>query len=150
MRAVIQRVKDCSVTVEHELVSEMQQGILVYVGVEQDDTEDDVAYLAKKIPFLRIYEDSDGKMNVSLTERKDHEMMVISQFTLIADTRKGRRPSYSNAALPEKALSYYNLFIKLLKKMDISVKYGRFQAHMGVSYTNDGPVTILIDSKKTF
>lgn len=147
MKAVLQRVSNCSVTVNNKIVGSIDNGLLVYLGVEEDDADDDIVYLAKKITNLRVFEDSDGKMNLSLQDFENYGILVISQFTLLADTRKGRRPSYSNAATPETAEAKYNDFIEHLRVLGFDPAHGEFQAYMRVSYTNEGPVTIQLDSK---
>ncbi len=149
MRAVVQRVSCCSVSVDNEIIGSIDSGLLVYLGVEHGDTGKDTVYLAEKISGLRIFRDSSGKMNLSVKDCAG-KILVISQFTLCADTRKGKRPSYNNAAHPDTAQSCYMDFISLLRKKDIEVEEGRFGASMDVAYTNNGPVTILVDSKKTF
>jgi D-aminoacyl-tRNA deacylase len=149
MRAVIQRVRSCSVTVGGEITGSIKQGLLVYLGVEQGDTEDDLRYMADKTLNLRIFPDNSGKMNHSVVDLK-LDILVVSQFTLCADARKGRRPSYSHAADSEIASRLYEGYLKLLGQSGISPQCGVFGALMDVSYTNTGPVTILLDSKKTF
>ncbi len=149
MRAVVQRVLACSVVVADEVVGKIDAGLLVYLGVEGDDDERDVRYLADKVINLRIFEDGEGKMNLSVGEL-GQEILVVSQFTLQADVRKGRRPSYNRAAPPEEAERLYQAFLDELAGRGISPASGRFGAHMEVRYTNDGPVTILLDSKKSF
>ncbi len=149
MRAVIQRVKKASVYVNDNLISSISKGLLVLLGVSEDDTETDAKYLAEKTIGLRIFEDSAEKMNLSVSD-VNGEIMVISQFTLYGDCRKGRRPSFTTAAQPIKAEELYNYYISLLSDMGIKPKTGIFQAYMQVELTNDGPVTILLDSKKTF
>jgi D-aminoacyl-tRNA deacylase len=146
MKAVIQRVKKSSVCVENKLVSQIGPGLLVLLGVSDEDMPTDADYLASKIVHLRIFEDDTGKMNRSLIETKG-EMMVVSQFTLFADCRKGRRPSFTNAASPEKAEAIYRYFINMVIGMGIAVKSGVFRAMMEVNLINDGPVTIIIESK---
>ncbi len=149
MRAVVQRVHTCSVTVENKVVGSIQKGLLVYLGVEKEDTDEDLQYLADKIPGLRIFSDSDGKMNLSVQDISG-QILVVSQFTLCADTRKGKRPSYNYAASPQMGEQYYNLFVDTVRTKGIKVETGVFGGKMSVSYTNDGPVTILLDSRKTF
>ncbi len=149
MRAVVQRVKSSSVSVAGEVVGAIDKGLNVLLGVEQDDTEKDIAYLAEKIVNLRIFDDADGVMNLSLKDIAA-EMLVVSQFTLLADARKGRRPSYAHAARPDKARAYYQRFIELVEQSGITVASGTFQAEMMVQINNDGPVTILLDSQKKF
>lgn len=149
MRAVIQRVSKAKVSVDGQVVSSISRGLLVLLGVSEDDTEADVQYLADKTVNLRIFEDSEGKMNLSVNDI-DGEILVISQFTLYGDCRKGRRPSFTNAARPEKAIPLYESYIKSLANMGRNPKTGVFQALMDVELINEGPVTILLDSKKTF
>lgn len=146
MKCVVQRVSDCSVRVGGKEISKINRGLLVYLGVAEDDTEADVDILVKKVCNLRIFEDNDGKMNLSLLDTENPEMMVISQFTLYADVRKGRRPSFSHAAAPEKAETLYMKFVCSVQEYTVSVKHGLFGHFMEVSCTNNGPVTIIIDS----
>jgi D-tyrosyl-tRNA(Tyr) deacylase len=149
MRAVIQRVKSASVTVEGKVVSEINKGLLVFLGVAQEDTPADVDYMSSKIANLRIFEDDDGLMNLSILD-VEGEALVVSQFTLYGDCRKGRRPSFIAAARPEKADSLYQAFMDEISRLGIPVKAGIFQAMMDVELINDGPVTILLDSNKLF
>ena len=149
MRAVVQRVSYSKVTVDGALVGEIHKGLNVLLGIGQEDSQKDIEYLAEKIVNLRIFEDSNDKMNLSLLDVKG-EIIVISQFTLYGDCRKGKRPSYDKAARPEIAEEMYNKFIDYLKKFDIPVQTGKFQAMMMVDIQNDGPVTLLIDSKREF
>lgn len=149
MRAVVQRVSAATVSVEGTVVGRAERGILVYLGVAQGDSTDDAAYLAEKISVLRIFEDSAGKMNLSVRDIEG-EALVISQFTLLADARKGRRPSYSAAAAPDAAKKLYEFFAETLSRSGIPTAKGVFQAVMRVAYVNEGPVTILLDSKKQF
>lgn len=146
MRAVIQRVKESSVTVKNEIIGNIGRGLLVLLGVANEDKADDAEYLADKITNLRIFEDDKGKMNRSLLETGG-EMIVVSQFTLLGDCRKGRRPSFMNAADPEKANELYEHFVKEVRQKGVSVKTGRFRAMMEVSLINDGPVTIILENK---
>ncbi len=146
MRAVIQRVKESSVTVKNEIIGKIGRGLLVLLGVANEDKANDAEYLADKITNLRIFEDDKGKMNRSLLETGG-EMIVVSQFTLLGDCRKGRRPSFVNAADPEKANKLYEHFIKEVRQKGISVKTGRFRAMMEVSLINDGPVTIILENR---
>ena len=149
MRAVLQRVSRAKVTVEGETVGRIGRGILVLLGVAGGDTEKDAIYLLEKTLNIRIFEDAAEKMNLSLLDVKG-ELLVVSQFTLYGDTRKGRRPSFIEAAPPEKANSLYELFMSEARKQIETVQTGRFQAMMSVELINDGPVTILLDSKKLF
>jgi D-tyrosyl-tRNA(Tyr) deacylase len=149
MRAVVQRVKRSSVTVEDQLVGEIGHGLMVLLGVEESDTEKDLDYMVEKIPNLRIFEDSDGKMNLSLMD-VGGELLVVSQFTLLGDARKGRRPGFTGAARPEMANEIYERLVTRISEMGVRVATGQFQAHMMVDILNDGPVTILLDSHKLF
>ena len=149
MRAVVQRVSDCSVTVHGTAVGGIARGILAYLGIGRGDDENDAEYLVEKIINLRIFPDDDGKMNRSLLETGGG-LCVISQFTLYGDTRKGRRPSYSTAALPEEAEPLYRFFIETAAHLGIEVSTGAFGEEMRVDYANLGPVTLLIDSRKLF
>lgn len=149
MRAVVQLVKECSVTVAGNETGAIDTGVLVLLGVSRDDTEKDAIYLADKIVNLRIFPDAEGKMNLSLLDING-EALIVSQFTLYGDCRKGRRPSYSKAAGPEKAEKLYSFFIKLVEGFGVRVGTGIFQAMMEVRLINDGPVTLLLDSRKTF
>lgn len=149
MRAVIQRVHTCSVSVQEKIVGSINKGLLVYLGVEKEDTDKDMRYLVDKTFGLRIFPDSDGKMNHSVDDIKG-QILVVSQFTLCADTRKGKRPSYNSAASPQMGEKYYNLFVDTLREKGIKVETGVFGGKMSVTYTNDGPVTILLDSQKLF
>lgn len=149
MRAVVQRVSRASVTAYGRVCGEIGKGFLVLLGVEDLDEIEDAAYLAEKISNLRIFEDENDKMNLSLMDIKG-EMLVVSQFTLHGDCRKGRRPNFMKAAGAELAEDLYTRFINECSKYVSKVEKGQFQAHMEVSLINDGPVTILIDSKKTF
>ncbi len=149
MRAVIQRVKSASVTVDGELVSEIGAGLLIFIGIAHSDTEVELDYIANKVENLRIFEDSDGKMNCSLLDIGG-SALVVSQFTLYGDCRKGRRPSFITAARPEVANELYEKFITTLEQLNVPTKGGTFQAMMDVQMINDGPVTILLDSDKQF
>jgi D-tyrosyl-tRNA(Tyr) deacylase len=135
--------------VEGRVAGSVPRGLLVYLGVAQGDSEADARFLAEKIAALRIFEDTEGKMNLSVQDTGG-AVLAISQFTLLADARKGRRPSYSSAAAPETAKALYEYFINALREQGLVCEAGIFQAHMEVSYTNDGPVTILLDSTKLF
>lgn len=149
MRAVIQRVKEAHVKVDDEIVGEINSGILIFLGISNDDNHDDIDYLLDKITNLRIFEDKEGKMNLSALDLKK-ELLIVSQFTLYGDCRKGRRPSFTSAAAPVYALELYNNFVNKAKKTDLEVASGQFQAMMEVGLVNDGPVTLLLDSKKNF
>ncbi len=149
MRAVVQRVVAARVEVEGQVLGSIERGLLVYLGVAKGDGPSDTVWLADKVANLRIFEDKDGKMNLSLLEAGGGAL-VISQFTLLADARKGRRPSWSEAEEPVAAKSLYEAFVAELEGLGLVVAQGRFQAEMAVSYTNQGPVTILLDSQKTF
>lgn len=149
MRAVVQRVKSARVTVEDEIVGEIGPGLVVFLGVGEDDTCDDISYLVDKVANLRIFEDDDGKMNLSALQL-NLQVLVVSQFTLWGDCRRGRRPSFSHAAPLEKAVAMYEEYVRRLRGAGLSVETGRFQAVMTVSVENDGPVTILLDSEKLF
>ncbi len=149
MRAVIQRVSSASVTVESEITGEIGHGLLVLLGIHHDDGDTEIKWMAEKIRNLRIFDDSDGKMNLSLMDTGG-AMLVVSQFTLYGDCRKGRRPGYSAAAPPEQANALYAKFVDTIKALGIETASGRFQAHMQVSLVNDGPVTLLLDSNKQF
>jgi len=145
MLAVVQRVKESSVSVADEAVARIGPGLLVLLGVACEDTSKDVTYLADKIPHLRIFEDDQGKMNRSLLET-GASMLVVSQFTLLGDCRKGRRPSFIKAARPEVAIPLYELFVSQVGDKGIHVETGRFQAMMAVKLINDGPVTLILNS----
>ncbi len=149
MRAVIQRVAEASVSVDGDVVGRIGPGMVVLLGVEKDDSEKEVAYVAEKISGLRIFDDSSGRMNLSI-EDTGGEILAISQFTLYGDTRKGRRPSYVRAAGGDSAKEFYELFIAKLTERGIPVKTGVFGAHMDVHMVNCGPVTLLVDSSKDF
>lgn len=149
MRAVLQRVSRAKVSVDEETVGEIGNGILVLLGVSREDEKQDALYLLEKTLNLRIFEDADGKMNLSLLDMKG-DLLVVSQFTLYGDTRKGRRPSFIEAATPEKANFLYEFFVAEARHQIKKVETGRFQAMMDVELVNDGPVTILLDSRKLF
>jgi D-tyrosyl-tRNA(Tyr) deacylase len=149
VRAVIQRVRKASVSVGEKTVGEIGRGLAVLVGVAKDDTAEDAGYLADKIASLRIFEDEHGKMNRSVQDI-DGEVLIVSQFTLMGDARRGRRPSFTLAASPELAESLYETFVDMCRQKIGRVETGQFQTEMLVSIINDGPVTILLDSKKLF
>ncbi len=149
MRAVVQRTLQSSVCVEKQTIAAIGQGLTVLLGVGQQDTEGDAHYLVEKIINLRIFSDNNGKMNLSLLDIKG-ELLVVSQFTLFADCRKGRRPSFDEAAPPELAKKLYEIFIEECGRLGVQVASGKFQSEMLVSLDNHGPVTMLLDSKRTF
>ena len=149
MRAVVQKVTSSKVTVDGETTGEIGQGLLVLLGVTHEDTSKDVDYMIDKTLNLRIFEDEEGKMNLSLKDIGG-ELLVVSQFTLYGDCRKGRRPSFSTAAKPEEANELYEEYVAKAKAEGIKVGTGKFRSHMMVDLTNDGPVTLLLDSSKTF
>ena len=149
MRAVVQRVASSRVTVDERVTGEVKKGLLVLLGVTHDDTSKDVDYMVDKVTNLRIFEDENDKMNLSLKDIGG-EVMAVSKFTLYGDARKGRRPSFSDAARPDVANPLYEEFVEKLRAQGITVGTGEFGAHMMVELTNDGPVTILLESKKAF
>ncbi len=149
MRAVVQRVSEASVTVDRERIGEIGAGLLVLVGVAEGDTETDAAYVAEKVVNLRVFEDDAGKMNRSLLD-VGGELLAVSQFTLLGDARKGRRPSFIDAAPPDVGNRLYEAFCAAVRETGVRVATGKFQAMMDVALVNQGPVTILIDSKKMF
>lgn len=149
MRAVVQRVTQGKVTVEDQKVGSVEKGLVVLLGVGKDDTEEDAKYLADKIANLRIFEDDEGKLNLSVLDIKGG-ILAVSQFTLFGDCRKGRRPSFSEAAPAEAADSLYRRFVEILSGYGITVSTGRFQTMMMVEIHNHGPVTMLLDSKRLF
>ena len=147
MRAVVQRVKKSHVETDNKIVGEIGKGLMVLLGISEDDKIEDVEYMVEKIVNLRIFEDDENKLNLSLLD-VGGEILVVSQFTLYGDCRKGRRPSFVRAARPEKAQELYDLFISKLKEKNIKTESGIFQADMTVHIENDGPVTLIIDSEK--
>jgi D-tyrosyl-tRNA(Tyr) deacylase len=149
MRAVVQRVTRASVTVEEEIVGEIENGLVVLVGVARDDTRADADYLAAKIAALRIFDDAEGRMNVSVKDNNGG-LLIVSQFTLYGDVRRGLRPSWSDAAAPEAAEPLYDYFVESSRKLLGRVETGSFRKMMLVELVNDGPVTILLDSRKGF
>ena len=149
MRAVVQRVSRASVKVGEDLAGQIGPGLLVLLGVAEDDGEADVSYLAEKIAGLRIFEDSAGKMNLAVAE-VGGAVLAVSQFTLYGDVRRGKRPSFDAAARPEKARALYEAFVQKIRESGLRCETGRFQETMQVELVNDGPVTILLDSRKLF
>lgn len=149
MRSVVQRVESAIVSVEEKVISTIGRGILVFLGIEKGDICDDATYLLEKIINLRIFEDAGGKMNISLIDILG-DMLIVSQFTLLGDCRKGRRPSFISAAEPEEAKKLYEYFVDTAKAKVKHVGSGEFQAMMKIESINDGPVTMLLDSRKSF
>ena len=149
MRAVVQRVTRASVTIDGEIVGEIEHGLVVLLGIARDDTKDDADYLAPKIIALRIFDDAEGKMNVSVKDIAGG-LLIVSQFTLYGDVRRGLRPSWSDAAAPEVAEPLYEYFVESSRKLLEKVETGSFRKMMQVELVNDGPVTILLDSRKNF
>lgn len=149
MRAVVQRVTSSRVLVNSNVIGSIAEGLTIFLGVTDTDDIKDVQYLAEKIVNLRIFEDDNGKMNLSLIDIKG-KLLVVSQFTLYGDCRKGRRPSFDRAARPEMAKDLYNKFVDECRKYGVEVETGQFQAEMNVEISNDGPVTIILDSSKAF
>ncbi|MEM7784155.1 MAG: D-aminoacyl-tRNA deacylase [Planctomycetota bacterium] len=149
MRAVIQRVSSANVSVDGQMVGSIGAGLMVLLGVEEEDSLKDLQYIFNKTTGLRVFEDQQGKMNLPLSAIGG-ELLVVSQFTLLGDVRKGKRPSFIKAAKPELANQYYKQFIQMAREGGISVASGIFQADMSVSLVNEGPVTILLDSRKQF
>lgn len=149
MRACVQRVSQAQVVVDAEVVGRIERGLLVLLGVATDDTAADAEHLAEKIAGLRIFEDAEGKMNLGLAD-VGGAMLVVSQFTLLGDARKGRRPSFIAAAPHELAEQLYEVFVAAVRRQRLEVATGRFRRHMDVTLTNDGPVTLLLDSRRLF
>jgi D-tyrosyl-tRNA(Tyr) deacylase len=149
MRCVVQRVDRARVIVDEQIISSIGKGVLVFLGIEKGDSYGDADFLLEKIIHLRIFEDSQGKMNLSLLETSG-EILIVSQFTLLADCRKGRRPSFISAEEPEEARRLYDYFISMAGGKIDHVGTGEFQAIMKIESVNDGPVTMLLDSRKTF
>lgn len=147
MRVVLQKVLWARVEVDDVVVGEIGPGLCLLVGISREDTSEDVRYMANKIPNLRVFPDAEGKLNLSLIDVKG-SILAISQFTLFGDCSRGRRPSFSNAALPELAHKFFEEFLHELKKVGLDVQTGRFQAHMKLSLCNDGPITLILDSKE--
>lgn len=149
MRAVIQRCNWCKVDSEGREVSRIGKGISVLLGIKKGDTEKDAVYIADKILHLRIFEDSDDKLNLSVID-VGGEVSIVSQFTLYGDARKGRRPSFTEAERPERAIELYNYVVQLIREAGVTAGTGQFQTHMKINLENDGPVTILLDSERNF
>lgn len=149
MRAVVQRVTDADVSVEGKITGSVKKGFVVLLGVEDGDSEKDADYIIDKVTGLRVFDDAEGKMNLSVTDIGG-EVLAVSQFTLLGDVRKGKRPSFIKAARPEAAKALYEYFVSGIRAKGIHVGEGVFQAEMLVRINNDGPVTILLDSKKLF
>ncbi|MBP2642311.1 MAG: D-tyrosyl-tRNA(Tyr) deacylase [Firmicutes bacterium] len=149
MRAVVQRTSSSSVTVDNTLIAQCGRGLTVLLGVGEEDKEQHAEYLAEKIVNLRIFSNTEGKMNLSLLDVQG-ELLVVSQFTLYGDCRKGRRPSFSRAALPQEAIKLYEYFINCCIRQGVKTHQGQFQADMVVRLENDGPVTLLLDSNRDF
>jgi len=147
MKVVIQRVTEASVKVDGQVIGKIGKGLVVLVGIAQGDTTDDVNYLVEKTVNLRIFSDAEGNFNLSALDIRG-ELLLVSQFTLLASTRKGRRPGFTDAALPEQAESLFNQFVLQAQASGLKVETGRFQAYMDVEIHNDGPVTIIIDSRE--
>ena len=149
MKIVIQRVKQSKVKVNSEVIGKIDKGLLILIGAEKGDNKSDVDYLVSKVLNLRIFEDDNSKMNHCVLDIIG-EILVVSQFTLLGDCREGRRPSFDKAAKGEDALELYENFVSELKKSELKIQTGKFGAHMQVELTNDGPVTLILDSKKVF
>ena len=149
MRAIIQRVESASVRVDSQLISKITKGILVFIGVGKEDTDKDADYVASKIMCMRIFDDNEGKMNLSLVDING-QALIVSQFTLFRDCRKGKRPSFESAADMEKAKVLYEYLVEKCKQSNLVIGKGVFRENMLVDLVNDGPVTILLDSKKIF
>ena len=147
MKAVLQRVRSASVTVNGQTIAAISQGLVVLLGVAKGDTDADVSYMADKIPRIRIFSDEAGKMNRSIVERKG-ELLIVSQFTVVGDTHRGRRPSFENAAPPDDAKRCYESVARRIQEQGLTVQTGRFGATMVVTLENDGPVTIVLDSRR--
>jgi D-tyrosyl-tRNA(Tyr) deacylase len=147
MKALLQRVTSAAVTVDGETVGKIGHGLVVFIGVANDDTQDDIEYLLNKIPQLRIFDDTEGKFNLSALDLRG-ELLLVSQSTLLAATRKGRRPGFTDAAPPDIAENLFNQFVAQARTTGLKVETGRFQTHMHVTIENDGPVTIFIDSRE--
>lgn len=149
MRAVVQRVTEASVTVDGNIIGRIKKGLLVLLGAQTGDTKDDICYLADKILNLRIFQDENDKMNLSCLDIKG-EILIVPQFTLLGDVRRGRRPDFTGAENPGEAKKLYEIFVEVLKESGLNIKTGQFSAMMDVGLINNGPVTILLDSRKNF
>lgn len=149
MRAVVQRVKSAKVEVDGNLIGKIDQGILLLLGIKDTDKDEDLSYILKKVTGLRIFDDENGVMNKSIIDTKG-QLLVVSQFTLYGDARKGNRPSFINSSSADKAEKYYEILIQKLKDDGFKVETGKFQTHMKVSLINDGPVTIQLDSERLY
>ena len=149
MRAVVQRVKNSEVKVDDNIIGSIDSGLLVFLGIGNEDAMDDIDYLIDKIVNLRVFEDQQGKMNLSALDL-GKDIMIISQFTLYGDCRKGRRPSFFDAAPPDQAERLYDVFVNKINNYDLKIATGEFQAMMDIDLVNDGPVTLLLDSNKEF
>ena len=149
MKALLQRVTSATVSVEGKVVGEIGHGLVIFVGIANGDTPEDIQYLTRKIVELRIFADAEGKFNLSIIDTKG-ELLLVSQFTLLANTRKGRRPSFTDAALLDMAETLFNQFVEQARATGLKVETGRFQQYMQVAINNDGPVTIMIDSRERF
>ncbi len=147
MKALIQRVKRASVLADKQIIGKIDNGLLVFLGIEKADNDKDIGYLIDKIINLRIFESAEGKMDKSVLDEKG-ELLVVSQFTLCADCRKGRRPDFGDAAAPGEARKIYDKFLEQLNKTGINVEKGQFQSYMEIELINDGPVTIMLESPK--
>ncbi|MBM7712730.1 D-aminoacyl-tRNA deacylase [Enterococcus xiangfangensis] len=146
MRAVIQRVSQANVSIDEQVIGKIDRGFMILLGIHEEDTEADADYLIRKIPLLRVFEDAEGKMNQSLQD-VEGSVLSVSQFTLYADTKKGNRPSFVKAARPETAIPLYEYFNEGLRQAGLTVKTGKFGGDMDVALVNDGPVTILFDTR---
>jgi len=149
LRAVVQRVKNSEVKVDDNIIGSIDSGLLVFLGIGNEDAMDDIDYLIDKIVNLRVFEDQQGKMNLSALDL-GKDIMIISQFTLYGDCRKGRRPSFFDAAPPDQAERLYDVFVNKINNYDLKIATGEFQAMMDIDLVNDGPVTLLLDSNKEF
>jgi D-aminoacyl-tRNA deacylase len=146
VKALLQRVCEASVKIENQIVGQIEHGLVAFIGIAKEDTQRDASYLADKITNIRIFEDNESRFNLSLIDVKG-SILIVSQFTLMADTAKGRRPSFVEAAVPDKAEIMFNYFVECIRDKGIGLATGRFQAHMLVKIFNDGPVTIMLDSR---